>query len=61
MKFGNKPVSSQKLFFNDFIHFISISNIIKTKQVPSNKVSLINGILLNGVLIANFHYNSLTF
>ena len=55
MHFEQKLVSSQKIFFKDFTHLkLIISNIVKTKQL-----SPVNGVLLNGVLIANFLNNPL--
>ena len=60
MEFGYKIVSNHQKSVNDFIHFkLIISNIIETKQLPSHKISLINRLLLNGVLIPNFLNNSL--
>ena len=60
MHFEQKLVSSQKFFFKDFTHLkLIISNIVKTKQLPENKISPVNGVLLNGVLIANFLNNPL--
>ena len=52
MQFGNKIVSSQQKFVNNFIHF-KLINLIKKQQLSYNKMSEINEILLNGDMHTN--------
>ena len=54
----NSSKLSPQNFVDSFIHFkLIISNIIKTYQLTENKISLINGILLNGDLIPDLFDN----